>query len=281
MERPSGTTRLAAVIGSPVRHSLSPALMNAAFAAAGVDWVYVALEVEAGRLPDALVGMRALGVSGLSVTTPHKQSAAACVDGLSEDAERLGAVNCIVNEDGVLVGHNTDGGGFVRSLAAVHSFDPAGRRCVLLGAGGAARSIALALGRAGAADVAVVNRTRTRAEIAGDLAGPAGRVVEPGDVVDVIGAADLVVNATSVGMGESSPPELPIDPTSLHAGQLVVDIVYRPLVTPLLAAAADRGASTGNGVAMLAHQAALQFELWTGVEAPIDVMSSAVADWLR
>jgi shikimate dehydrogenase len=281
MNRPSGSTRLAAVIGSPIRHSLSPAIMNAAFEAAEVDWVFVALEVESGHLPDALVGMRTLDIAGLSVTTPHKESAAACVDHLSTDAEHLGAVNCIVNDGGVLTGHNTDGDGFVRSLSAEHSFVPAGRRCVVLGAGGAARSIVLALGRAEAAEVAVVNRTRSRAETAASLAGSTGRVVEPADVAAAVDEADLVVNATSIGMGGTTSAALPLDPASLREGQLVVDIVYRPLVTPLLAAAHDHGALVGNGVGMLTHQAARQFELWTGLDAPIDAMTAAVADWLR
>ena len=274
---PTGQTRLAAVIGDPVRHSLSPTLMNAAFAASGLDWTYVALEVSANRLPDALVGVRALGIAGLSVTMPHKESAAACADLLSSTAERLGAVNCLVNEDGVLIGHNTDGEGFVRSLRHGFGFDPSGRRCVVFGAGGSARSIILALADAGATEIVVVNRTLSRAERAAALAGDRGEVVALDGVRSDLVDADLIVNATSVGMGQPSPADMPFDASVVHSGQLVVDIVYSPLETPLLALSRSNGATVANGVAMLAHQAAVQFELWTGTDAPIDVMLESVA----
>ena len=277
---PTGSTRLAAVIGAPVRHSLSPVLMNAAFDATGLDWTYVALEVPAERLPDALVGVRALGIAGLSVTMPHKDTAAAHVDELSPVASRLGAVNCIANVDGVLVGHNTDGEGFVRSLASDLGFSPTGRRCVVLGAGGAARSLVLSLARAGAEEVVIVNRTLENAERAASLAGDRGRVVAPSLARVDLGDADLVVNATSVGMDGVAAHELPCDPSAFHEGQVVVDLVYRPLVTTWIVEASSRGARVANGVPMLAHQAAVQFEIWTGRDAPIGAMTAAVADRL-
>jgi len=276
----TGTTRLAAVIGEPVRHSLSPTLMNAAFEAVGLDWTYVALEVGHSRLPDALVGARALGIAGLSVTMPHKESAAACADLLSPTAERLGAVNCLVNDNGVLTGHNTDGEGFVRSLAHGFGFEPIGKRCVVFGAGGSARSIILALADAGASEIVVVNRTLGRAERAAALAGDRGEVVSAEGVGSDLAAADLVVNATSIGMGQPAADDVLFDGSILHEGQLLVDIVYKPLETPLLATARRSGATVANGVAMLAHQAAVQFELWTGVQAPIDVMLASVASQL-
>lgn len=277
---PTGATRLAAVIGDPVRHSLSPTLMNAAFDAAGLDWTYVALEVGASSLPDAFAGVRALGIEGLSITMPHKESAAACADRLSPTAERLGAVNCIVNNGGILTGHNTDGEGFVRSLKHGFSFDPNGKRCVVLGAGGSARSIVLALSDAGASEIVVVNRTLGRAERAAALAGDRGEVVALEGAHSDLSDADLVVNATSVGMGEPGPNDVPFDASVLHEGQILIDIVYKPLETPLLATARAHGASVANGVAMLAHQAAVQFELWTGVDAPIEVMLASVASQL-
>ena len=277
---PTGTTQLAAVLGSPVRHSLSPTLMNAAFEAAGLDWTYVALEVASMGLPDAFAGVRALGIAGLSITMPHKESAAACADQLSPTAERLGAVNCIVNHGGLLTGHNTDGEGFVRSLKHGFSFDPSGKRCVVLGAGGSARSIILALSDAGASEIVVVNRTLGRAERAAALAGDRGEVVALDGAHSDLADADLVVNATSVGMGDPGPNDVPFDASILHEGQILVDIVYKPLETPLIATARAQGASVANGVAMLAHQAAVQFELWTGVDAPIDVMLASVASQL-
>ena len=231
-------------------------------------------------LPDAFAGVRALGIAGLSITMPHKESAAACADQLSQTAERLGAVNCIVNHGGLLTGHNTDGEGFVRSLQHGFSFDPSGKRCVVLGAGGSARAIILALSDAGASEIIVVNRTLGRAERAAALAGDRGEVVALEGAHSDLADADLVVNATFVGMGDPGPTDVPFDASILHEGQILVDIVYKPLETPLIAVARAQGASVANGVAMLAHQAAVQFELWTGVDAPIDVMLASVASQL-
>lgn len=277
---PGGGTRVAAVLGDPVRHSLSPVLLNTAFEVAGLDWIYVAFEVAPTRLPDAFAGVRALGIDGLSITMPHKEAAAVCADRLSATAELLGAVNCIVNDGGLLVGHNTDGEGFIRALRHGFDFDPRGRRCVVFGAGGSARAIVLALADSGADEIVVVNRTLGRAERAAALAGDRGEVVAPEGIGPDIADADLVVNATSVGMGEPSSADVPFDGSLLHEGQLLVDIVYKPLETPLLASARASGATVANGVPMLAHQAAVQFELWTGNEAPIEAMLAAVADRL-
>ena len=242
---------------------------SAAFAHLGLDWVYVAFEVAAGRAGDALSAMGALGIRGLSVTMPHKHDIAAAVDRVSPSAARLDAVNCVeLCADGTTVGHNTDGDGFVDSLRIDTGIDVARLRCVVVGAGGAARSVIDALARAGASDVAVVNRTRARAETAAALAGAVGRV---GDVDD-IAVADLVVNATSVGMGNV---ELPFDVAGLRPDAMVVDLVYHPARTALLAAAHDRGVRTIGGLGMLIHQAARQLHIWTGLDAPVDVMRAA------
>lgn len=261
-------------MGDPVAHSLSPLLHNAAFDALGLDWVSVAFRVPAGRAGDALVGMRALGLAGLSVTMPHKQDAAAAVDECTPEAARLGAVNCVVPRRGRLVGESTDGAGFLASLRRGAGFDPAGRRCVVLGAGGAARAVISALAGAGASEVAVVNRTPDRAAAAAALAGPAGRSAGP----DAVAEADLVVQATPVGMPSVGPPSSPVDPGLLHAGQVVADLVYHPAVTPLLAAAKARGALPLGGLGMLVHQAALAIEHWTGRQAPVEAMWAAVTD---
>ena len=265
----SGTTRVAGVIGHPVRHSLSPALHNAAYAACGLDWVYVAMEVAPGQVPAALDGMRALGIAGLSVTTPHKDAAFAAVDDSSPAARAMRAVNCVQLEDGGrLIGHNTDGDGFVDSLRHDALLDPAGLRVVVIGAGGAARSVVEALARANVAEVVVINRTMLRAQDAAALAGSIGRV---GTMADVT-AAELVVNATSIGMGTD---QSPLDPALLRAGQVVVDLVYHPVETALLKAAIAAGARPVGGLGMLVHQAARQFRLWTGLEAPVAAMRRA------
>ncbi len=281
MSQPTGSTRLAAVIGDPVRHSLSPLLHNTAFAALDLDWVYVALEVGAGHTAEALEAMRTLGIAGLSVTMPHKEAAAAACDELSPDAAALRAVNCVVNDGGRLIGHNTDGDGFIAAIDAELGFDPRGRRCVVLGAGGAARSIGLALARSGASQIAVINRTAERAQQAAELFGEVALVVSGGPEASVIAESDLIVNATSVGMSTSATDgeaaEFPFDLELIGNHHTVVDIVYRPLLTPLLAHAQARGARTANGVAMLTHQAAIAFTLWTGQAAPIEAMTAAVS----
>ena len=265
-----GKTRLAALIGRPVGHSMSPAIHNAAFAALGLNWAYVAFDVAPENLTQALGSVRVLGIGGLSVTMPHKAGVASLVDDPSPSVQALGACNTVVVlPDGRLRGENTDGDGLVDSLEAGNQ-PVAGRRVVIFGAGGSGRSVAEAFGRRGAADVAIVNRTPTPAVTAAGLAGSVGRVGTVGDV----SAADIIVNSTSLGMGDSG--SVPFDVSLLQPHHVVVDAVYQPLVTPLLAAAATTGCRTFDGLGMLVYQAARQFTLWTGHDAPIDVMLAAV-----
>jgi shikimate dehydrogenase len=259
------------VIGWPVEHSLSPAIHNAAFDALGLDWVYVALPVPPGRVPQALAGLSALGFAGANVTMPHKSDVAAHVDELSEDASRLAAVNTVVVGPGGLTGHNTDAPGFDRFLRRDAGFDPGGRAALLYGAGGAARACALALARGGLRVLTVAVRDSSRAGgirsavegFSTDLAVvglDAARAAEP----------DLVVNATPVG---SAGEDLPLP--NLGPEVLVVDLLYRPEITPLQVAARAAGAPAFGGLGLLLHQAALSFELWTARPAPLDVMSAA------
>ncbi len=266
----SGATRLAAVIGRPVAHSRSPAIHNAAFAAAGLDWRFLAFDVEPGAVESALAGVRALGIAGLSVTMPHKEAVAAALDDLSPAAAKLGAVNCVVNSGGRLVGHNTDGEGFLRGLLDDAGIGVAGRRCVVIGAGGAARAVVLACADAGAREVIVVNRSAQRAAGAAALAEAKGTV---GTLADAA-RADLVVNASPAGMGDDR--SMPVDPTTIRATAIVVDLVYHPAETAWLAACRARGIAGHNGASMLLHQAAVAFELWTGGLAPVAAMRSAM-----
>jgi shikimate dehydrogenase len=271
----SGRTRLAAVIGDPVRHSLSPAIHNAAFASLDLDWVYLALPVPAGGGKAAVEAMRTLGIDGLSVTMPHKADVAAAVDELTPTAQALGVCNCLYRVEDRIVGHSTDGDGFV--AAYEHRFDTslAGASVLVLGAGGAARSIVEAVGRAAPATIMVANRTPEPAESAARLA-PAATAVAWGDP-EPVRQAQVIVNATAVGMaGGPDPQGLPLPADALRREHRVVDIVYQPRVTPLLAAAAAVGAATDDGVAMLVGQAALAFQIWTGLEPPLAVMTSAV-----
>ena len=264
---------VAAVIGSPVAHSLSPAVHRAAFAAAGLDCSYVAFDVPAGSGAAAVDAMRTLGLLGLSVTTPLKAEVAAAVDRLAPAAAALSSVNTVARDGDELVGHSTDGDGFVASLhEAGVAID--GARFVVVGAGAAARSLVDALGRAGAADVVIVNRTPGRAGAVADLS-PRARVGALDDIDD----ADVVVNATSVGMGTD---DMPFDPTLLRAGHVVADLVYHPLDTALLRAAGAAGVRTVDGLSMLVHQAVLQQELWTGHRPdPAPMRAAALAELAR
>jgi len=261
---------VAAVIGFPIKHSISPVIHNAAFRALDLDWVFTAFEVAPGRAAAAAEGARDLGLAGLSVTMPHKADVVRALDRLTPAAETLGAVNTVVRDGSRdLVGDNTDGAGFLDALREDEGFDPGGRRCLVVGAGGAARAVVLALAGAGAAEVIVANRTESRAEEAAALA---PSVARPGSTDEADGV-ELIVNATPQGMaGDLSLPVLAAD---LGVGQLVVDLVYHPAVTPLVAAARERGAAAANGLGMLIHQAAHAFRLWTSEDPPLEVMSAA------
>ena len=279
MTAATAATHVAGVIGDPVRHSLSPAIHNAAFRALDLDWVYVAFPVAAGDGAAAVRAMRTLGLAGLNVTMPHKHEVLAELDQLSATAKALQAVNTVHRFGAALHGENTDGAGFLDALHHDEGFDARGTRAVVLGAGGAARAVVLALAGAGAGDIAVLNRTAARAQQAADLAPPG--VARPGREEDVADA-DLIVNATPIGMGGTPTEEaVPVDPNRLKPGQLVVDLVYHPLRTPLLAVARERGAIPVTGLGMLIHQAAHAFRLWTGEDPPLEVMSAAALAKLR
>jgi shikimate dehydrogenase len=244
---------------------------NAAFAALGLDWVYVALPVEPGRVAQALAGLVALGMAGANVTMPHKTEVAGLVDERSEDAERLRAVNTIVVGPHGLAGHNTDAPGFERFLRRDVGFEPRGRTALLFGAGGAARACALALAKAELASLAVAVRDPARAKaLRGSLEG-LGTEVEVVAIEDAPSRpADLIVNATPLGRrGE----ELPLP--ALGPSVVAVDLLYGPGTTALQAAVAAAGGTAFGGLGLLLRQAALSFELWTAQPAPLEVMSAA------
>jgi shikimate dehydrogenase len=269
---PKGKT-LAAVIGHPVEHSLSPTIYNAAFSFDKIDWVYVAVEVLKGDVKLLLDEMRALPVGGLSVTMPHKETVANLLDRCTHQVKKLGVVNCVYRDEGTLVGHNTDGEGFLRSLKEETKEDVTGKTYLIIGAGGAARAVSLALGESGAKEVIVTNRDETKASSVASLAGLAGRVGK----ISEAHFADVIINATPLGMGGTGNDEqLPLPIANIQKEHIVVDLIYNPLETPLLTSARQMGARTVNGIGMLVHQAALQYSLWTGKEAPLDVMFDAV-----
>jgi shikimate dehydrogenase len=273
----SATTRVAAVIGDPVRHSLSPRLHNAAYRALGLDWALVAFEVPESGARAAIDAARALDLVGYAVTMPCKTVIAGLCDELSTDAAALHSVNTVtVLADGRVSGDSTDGPGFLRSLAEAE-VDPSGRSVLLFGAGGAARAVARSLGGA-QARVVVAARNPAAASEAAALAG--GTAVAWDDRARQVGGADIVVNATPIGMAGRDPGATPglLDPGALGPQHVVVDLVYHPLETPLLRAARDRGAATVPGLGMLVHQAALQVERWSGQPAPLAEMRAAVTE---
>ena len=266
-----GGTRTVGIIGWPVSHSLSPAIHNAAFAALDLDWAYVPLPVAPGDAVGAVAGLRTLGFAGANVTMPHKSDVADVVDTLSEDARRLHAVNTVlIGEDG-MTGHNTDTPGFDRFLRRDAGFDPAGRSALVFGAGGAARACALALARAAATRITVVARDpASTMDLRQALDGLSSELVVTAFDDAAAAPADLVVNATPLGVDGEELPLPPIDDSTL-----VVDLLYHPAITPMQATARERGATVFGGLGLLVHQAALSFELWTGHPAPLEVMSAA------
>lgn len=279
-----GSITVVGIIGRPVAHSLSPLMHNRAFQHLGMNWVYVPFEVREQDLPAAVAGLRALSVKGVNVTIPHKTAVIPLLDELTPAAAAAGAVNTIIREAGRLIGDNTDGSGFVRSLAEEAGFDPKGTRVVVLGAGGAARAVAAALAGAGCAHVAVANRTVDKAWAVAEVAARCGAQaaalpLERRALEEALAGAQLLVQATPVGMaGDQS---LPLDPDLLQPPLLVADLVYTPLWTPLLRAARARGCAVLPGWGMLLYQGAEAFERWTGVRAPVAVMREALLGALR
>ena len=271
-DRISGRTRVAGVIGWPVDHSRSPAIHNAAYDELGVDMVYVAFPVQPGFAAEATEAVRRLDIRGLSVTMPHKHAIIGSLDSLTETARTLGAVNCITNDAGRLIGDNTDGAGFLAGFRHDTGGDVVGRRVVVVGAGGAARAIVHACAQAGADSVGVLNRSADRARLAAELAGADGYVATASDLA----GADIVVNATPLGMaGTESSEETPVEVGQLSTDTIVVDIVYEPEQTPLLAQARARGLTTTGGLPMLAGQASVQIERWAGASPPLGVLLDA------
>lgn len=262
----NGKTALYGIIGNPVSHSLSPAMQNAALAACGLNGVYIpfpAKDIEA-----AVTGIRALGICGVSVTIPHKEGVIAYLDEIDPVAERIGAVNTIIVQKGKLVGLNTDWLGAMRALE--EKTDLAGAKIVLLGAGGSAKAIGFGLLERGA-KIVLCSRTESRGRaLADNLECPWVSLKETEKL-----SGKVLINATSVGM-QPNVENSPVPSTILPGFQVVMDIVYAPLQTRLLREAEAAGCFAVNGLEMLLYQGVSQFEIWTGLTAPVDVMRQAL-----
>lgn len=275
----TGVTRILGVIGDPIGHTSSPAMHNAAIAALGLDYAYVAFHVRPDELGQAIEGMRALQIAGLNVTVPHKQGVMAHLDEVSAEAVAIGAVNTVVNCQGRLVGYNTDAFGILESLKRDGGVERLPAQVALLGAGGAARAILYALLQCEEVErILLLNRTCSKAESLAEDLDQSGRVVVEGMNASSVAEVDLLINSTSVGMYPQEEASPLADASVLHADMLVADIVYKPLKTRLMMQAEAVGARAFNGLGMLAWQGARSFELWTGSTPPVDAMMSAALE---
>lgn len=278
--RIGGMTKVFALFGDPVGHSLSPIMQNTAFQALGMDCCYVTYLVHKEDLSAAVQAVRALHLGGVNLTIPHKESVLQYLDEVQEDAQLIRAVNTIVNRDGCLFGYNTDAPGFLASLKST-GFDPNGKRVLIIGAGGAARAAAFALAKDGAARIDIFNRSSEKAEkLAQDLLQvyrlSAGAREANTSLIKSLKSADLLINATPVGMYPNHRSEPLLTREQLHPGLLVYDLIYNPLKTRLLEEAEAAGCRVLSGLEMLVWQGVKAFQLWTGREAPVDLMQDAV-----
>jgi len=282
----TGHTRIAAVIGWPVEHSLSPPMQNAAMRALGLDWSYVAFPVHPDNIERAVLGARALGMVGLNCTIPHKQAIIPLLDEIDEAARAIKAVNTIHFDDGKLVGYNTDAYGFTATVMADGDLMLEGSTVLILGSGGAARGMAAGAAMEKAKKIILANRTRARAEeIANDLAPhfpqTAWEVVQasPPSLKHAAARAQVIANATSLGLRPGDP--LPIEPDALAPGQIVFDSVYTPPETALLKAAKAQGCICIGGLGMLARQGAKSLSIWSGLQPDEDLMLSVLIKTAR
>lgn len=279
-------TALYAVLGDPVEHSLSPVFQNAALEAGGVDARYVALRMSAEELPDFLKGIRHSNIKGFNATIPHKEALVKLCDKLSKEAQLIGAVNTVSIKAGKLHGDNTDGVGFLESLTDEGKFDPKGKKVCLLGAGGSARAIGYSLAKAGASQIVIANRTAPKARALADELGAKVKKTKfsasshrSSELSRAVEGADLLVNATSVGLGGRGIISLPWG--VLPKPALIADIVYEPRLTPLLTEAKRRKYKILGGLGMLVHQGALSYEIWTGTKPDVAKMRKAADKALR
>ena len=271
----SGATRICGVIADPIEHTVSPAMHNAAFEEMGINYLYLPFRVKREELGKAIAGMRALNIRGLNVTIPHKVAVIPFLDELDDLAQRIGAVNTIVNDNGVLRGYNTDATGFLQALLE-RGVEPRGKRVIILGAGGASRAISLILAERGS-NLVILNRTWDKAkEHADRVSQTCQREVQAlkldrENLAKALNKADILVNTTSVGMSPDI-EETPVTADLVKPPVIVFDIVYNPIKTRLLREAEATGTETISGIDMLVWQGALAFEKWTGLKAPVKVM---------
>ncbi|MBI5848322.1 MAG: shikimate dehydrogenase [Nitrospirae bacterium] len=268
--RITGKTRVAALFGYPVEHTLSPVMQNAAFSHLGLDYCYLPFSVAPEALKQAVESIRALSFIGANLTIPHKEAVLPLLDAIDKEAAVIRAVNTIVNRGGKLSGYNTDGKGFMRSLEEL-GVAAAGKQVLIIGAGGSSRAIGFYLSKE-AKVLTLYNRSREKAEaLAADLSSAGGTVTAASDIGH-LGGFDIIINATPLGLRQCD--QMPLDPDMLTPSVVVCDLIYHK--TPLLSRADAKGCKTVSGAGMLLWQGALAFELWTGSIPPVEIMRSAL-----
>ena len=275
-------SEIVALFGHPVAENPTQYMHEKAFAALGLPWRYLTLDVSEDRLEQAVTGMRAMNFAGANCTIPHKVAVIPLLDDLTDAARKIGAVNTIVRQsDGRLLGENTDGKGFIQSVREA-GLELDGIKAVLLGAGGAARAISTELALAGASRLTIVNRTHHKGSALArqviDRTGIESSGYEWAGEFRVPEDVDLLVNATSIGLYPDIHAAVPIDYSSIRSGMFVCDVIPNPPDTPFLKRARERGATTLDGLGMLVYQGAIAFRMWTGHDAPVDVMRSALVE---
>jgi shikimate dehydrogenase len=279
-------TKLTGLIGYPIGHTLSPLLHNSAYKHLNLNWCYLPLQVKKADLHDALAGLKALSFVGVNITMPHKESVLEYMDELDSFAQLVGAINAIHIIEGKFIGYNTDAQGFLLSLKKDARFKSKNKRVLVVGAGGAAKAVAIALATEEASQITILNRTLERAVQLANfiekkfLAIDVQALSFEDKLAPVISKADLIVNATPIGM-ELEQTNYPIPVDFLHPSQLVFDLIYKPVKTPFLREAEEKGANILNGLGMLLYQGAAAFEIWTGVKAPVDVMKKSLQEAIK
>lgn len=281
MKQITGHTRLTGLLGSPVSHSISPMMHNEGFNQLGLDYVYLAFDVPLAKLSSVADSLRTMNVRGFNLTMPHKNEMCSLCDSLSPAAEIIGAVNTVVNENGKLIGHNTDGIGYMRALKE-DGFDIIGKKMTILGAGGAATSIFVQAALDGVSEISIFSRRSRFFERAQQIIQVLSERTtckitlydfeNPELLKREISESAILVNGTSVGMAPNTEQSLITDSTLFHKNLIVSDVIYNPRETKLLKLAREAGCQTQNGLYMLLYQGAEAFKLWTGKEMPIDIV---------
>jgi shikimate dehydrogenase len=281
-------TKIIGIIGYPIGHTLSPLMHNTAIKELGLDFLYLPFEVKKENIALAMGGLKGLGISGINVTIPHKESVIPYLDALDDNAKFIGAVNTIKLEDGRLKGYNTDGLGFLKSLKADAQEDAKGKNIIILGAGGASRAIAVQMALEKANSIIIANRTAERGKqlveyISSKLKAQSSKLLmavslKDSSLIENFREADIIINTTSVGMKDRDTQLFPYN--YISDKHLVCDIVYKPIETRLLKEASARGARILNGIGMLIYQGSLSFKIWTGHEMPVDAVRKVLMEEL-